>query len=431
MPTSRPNFLLIITDNQHVDTVQDFMPHTWARIFQEGVSFPNAFATTPMCCPSRASILTGMYAHNHEVKVNPDPLNKSTFVVRLHDAGYVTGLIGKYLNSWNGTPRPEFDHWVSFRGGASVSTNPRLNVNGSESTHQGYITNILRDHAVRFLEDSARQTKPFALLFALTAPHEEAQLQGGQGGPWTPAVPAPGDENLYPDLAPYRPPNYNERDVSDKPAWVQALRPLPPVRQADLDNRRRRQLQKLKSADEAINTLLDVLARQGRLNNTVLFFLSDNSILWGEHRIPGGGGVYEEGNRVDFALRYPPLVPSARVEPRLVANIDIAPTIYRLAGLPVPTEVNGLSLVQQLDGTGPWRDELLLEMWGDKEEGIGAPPFAAVRTARYVYVETEGDREELYDLERDPYQLENRATDTSYAALVAEMRQRLQRLRSR
>ena len=134
---------------------------------------------------------------------------------------------------------------------------------------------------------------------------------------------------------------------------------------------------------------------------------------------------------MDFGLRYPPLVPSARVEPRLVANIDIAPTIYRLAGLPVPAEVNGLSLVQLLDGTGPWRDELLVEMWQDPEEGIGAPPFAAVRTARYVYAETEGDREELYDLDRDPYQLENRATDMAYSSVAAEMRQRLQRLRGR
>lgn len=428
IPTGRPNFLLIITDNQHPDTVQDFMPRTWARIFQEGVSFPHAFATTPACCPSRSSILTGMYAHNHGVKSNPDPLNKSTFVMRLHDAGYVTGQVGKYLNSWNGTPRPEFDYWVSFRGGGSVYTNPRLNVNGSERAHQGYITHILRDYAVRFLEERAQPTKPFALLFALTAPHDEPQGPPGQVR-FTEAVPAPGDENLYPNLAPYRPPSYNERDVSDKPGWLQALR-LPPLRQADLDNRRRKQLQTLKSADEAINTLLDVLARQSRLDNTLVFFLSDNSILWGEHRITGGAAVYEESIRVDFALRYPPLVPSARVDPRMVANIDIAPTIYRLAGLPVPTEANGLSLVQILDGTGPWRDDLLVEMWPDPDEGIGAPPFAAVRTARYVYAETEGDRAELYDLERDPYQLENRATDTAYAALVAEMSQRLQRLRS-
>jgi arylsulfatase A-like enzyme len=369
-----------------------------------------------------------MYAHNHGVKSNPDPLNKSTFVVWLHDAGYVTGQVGKYLNSWNGTPRPEFDYWVSFRGGGSVYTNPRLNVNGSERAHQGYITHILRDYAVRFLEERAQPTKPFALLFALTAPHDEPQGPPGQVR-FTEAVPAPGDENLYPNLAPYRPPNYNERDVSDKPGWLQALR-LPPLRQVDLDNRRRKQLQTLKSADEAINTLLDVLSRQGRLDNTLVFFLSDNSILWGEHRITGGAAVYEESIRVDFALRYPPLVPSARVDPRLVANIDIAPTIYRLGGLPVPTEANGLSLVQLLDGTGPWRDDLLVEMWPDPDEGIGAPPFAAVRTARYVYAETEGDRAELYDLERDPYQLENRATDTAYEALVVEMGRRLQRLRS-
>ena len=428
VPSSRPNFLIILTDNHPVGTEEQFMPTTWARIYQQGVRFPNSFATTSACCPSRASILTGMYAHNHNVRVERDPLDKNTIVERLNAAGYVTGQVGKYLNSWSGTPRPEFDFWVANQAGGSVYNNPRLNVNGVWTQHQGYITYILRDYAVRFLEETARADQPFVLFLSLTAPHDEPTENPAQFGL---AVPAPGHENLYPDLAPYRPPNYYEQDVSDKPAWVQRFRrgPLANAQQADMDNRRRKQLQTLKSADEAIGAVLDTLARQGRIDNTVIFFLTDNGFLWGEHGINGTYVPSDNSSRIVLTVRYPALVPAGSVERRLVANVDIAPTIYQLAGLPIPPEVDGLSLVRLLDGTGPWREELLLEMWPDPILRQPWPPVAAVRTARYVYAESEGDRPELYDFETDPYQLQNRADDPAYASVMTELRERLQRLR--
>ena len=429
VPASRPNFLIILTDNHPIGAEEEFMPRTWARIYQQGVRFPNSFATTPACCPSRASILTGMYAHNHQVRISLDPLDKPTFIDRLEAAGYTTGHVGKYLNSWSGMVRREFDFWVGHAGGSSVYNDPTLNVNGVWSEHEGYITHLLRDYAVRFLEEIARNDDPFVLLFSMTAPHDEPT---GQPGQFVAAVPAPGDEDLYPDLAPYRPPNYNESDISDKPYWLQQFRrsPIPPRQQAEMDNRRRKQLQTLKSADHAIEAVLDTLERQGRLDNTVVFFMTDNGFLWGEHRLFGIGVPYENSIRIDFTLRYPPLVPADRVEPRLVANIDIAPTVYQLAGIPVPADVDGLSLVPLLDGTGPWRDELLLEAWPDPLLNMPHPPVAGVRTERYAYAESEGDRSELYDLEADPYQLRNRADDRAYAAIVADLRERLQRLRS-
>lgn len=427
----RPSFLVILTDNHPVGTEEEFMPKTWARIYQQGVRFPNSFATTSECCPSRASILTGMYAHNHNVKVNQDPLHEKTFIDRLDTAGYVTGHVGKYLNSWSGAARPEYAFWVAPAGGGSVYNNPRLNVNGAWSDHRGYITHIFRDYAVRFLQELVPRDAPFALVFSFTAPHDEPGARPTEFGL---AVPAPGDENLYPNLAPFRPPSYNEQDISDKPNWLQQFprtrTPLTAARQAEEDNRRRKQLQTLKSVDDAIGTVLDTLERQGRLDSTVIVFLTDNGFLWGEHRIVGSGIPYENSSKIDLTLRYPALVPAPVVESRLVANVDIAPTIYELAGIPVPPEVDGRSLVPLLRNAAPWRDELLLEMWPDPILRMPFPPIAAVRTERYVYAEGEGDRPELYDLQLDPHQLENFAARADYAPVVEELRTRLQRLRT-
>jgi len=128
----RPNFLILVSDDQRAETM-GFMPRTEQRIFEEGIAFANAFATTPLCCPSRASLLTGMYAHRHGVRTNNISLTLPTVFDRLHDAGYFTGLVGKYLNSWDGTPRPEFDFWVSFPGAGAAYVNPSLNVGGQFS----------------------------------------------------------------------------------------------------------------------------------------------------------------------------------------------------------------------------------------------------------------------------------------------------------
>ena len=421
----RPNFLIIIADDQRYDTLGSFMPRTQARIFNEGVQFTKGYVTTPLCCPSRASILTGMYAHRSGVRVNSDSLRKTTFAHHLHEAGYFTGLVGKYLNSWDGSARPEFDFWSAFAGGGSRYFNPRLNVNGSWSEHQGYMTYLLRDYALRFLNDAARKSQPFALIFAPNAPHAGFDPAAGVSPPGVAPDPAPGDENLYKDLPLHRPPNYNERDLSDKPKWLQSLPPLTPAQQKLLDSVRLSQLQTLQSLDQGIGAIVGLLERQGKLNNTVIFYISDNGFFWGEHRLREKERAYEPSIHVPFALRYPKLVPRGRVENRLVANIDIAPTIYELAGLPIPVDVDGNSLVTLLERRSAWRDELLIEAWP------GRVPYEAVHTGRYVYIETKGDRSELYDLEKDPYQLENRFSDRGYAKVVAEMQERLKRLRSK
>ena len=403
--SARPNFLLIISDDQRYDTMGEFMPQTQARIFDEGVQFTNAFITTPICCPSRASILTGMYAHTHGVLQNLLPLEERTMIDDLNDSGYFTGMVGKYLNSWPGAARPEFDYWAATPGGEMEYFNPRLNVNGANVTVEGYNTKILEEHALTFLAEAFQQEDPFMLIFAPIAPH-------------SPATPFFGLNDLYDDLPPHRPPSFDEADRSDKPQWLQAIAPLDVEK---VDRLRLNQLRTLWTLDKTVSAVLDALEDNHELENTVIFYISDNGVFWGEHGLRTKVWAYEEGIHVPFALRYPKLIPKGTIEDNLVANIDIAPTIYDLAGLEIPPRVDGQSLVPLLQGSGQWRTELLIEAT-PLADGV---PYAAVRTLDYLYVENEGDRPELYEFATDPFQLENRADDPVLAGVLTDLAQKL------
>jgi arylsulfatase A-like enzyme len=404
------NILIILSDDQRYDTMA-YMPRTQSRIFDQGITFSRAYITTPSCCPSRASLLTGLYAYNHAVHDNQDSLGKPTFVEDLHAAGYYTGIVGKYLNSWDGSQRTEFDFWVSFAGGASPYFDPRLNVNGEWKDHSGYMTYILRDYASDFLDNALDREAPFILLFTPNAPHE-------------PSEPAPGDDTLYPDLPLHRPPSFDEEDVSDKPDWLQEYEPLTEERIQAIDDLRLEQIQSLNALDEAVESLIVKLEEAGELDNTLVVYLSDNGYFWGEHRRRRGKGyAWEEAILVPFAIRYPPLIPKARVEAHMVANIDLAPTIYQLAGLTIPAPIDGLSLVPLLQGNPEWRDRLVIENW------VRFGPYTAVRTDRYLYVEWDNDRTELYDMENDPYQLDNQAENPEYAEVLADLHNYLRQVR--
>jgi N-acetylglucosamine-6-sulfatase len=398
----RPNIVLIISDDQRYDTM-DYMPLTRDQIFAKGLTFERAYITTPLCCPSRSSILTGQYAHHHQVLDNTTQLMGHTFVQDLHNAGYYTGLVGKYLNSWSGEARPEFDYWVAPKGTGTSQQyfDPLLNVNGVWIQHHGYKTYILRDYALNFLSLAKQRPAPFLLIFTPNAPHE-------------PADPAPGDENLYPNLPLYRPPSFMEADMSDKPKNIQSL---PPVNPDYIDALRRKQLQTLHSLDLAIDQLLSSLTANGQEANTVVIFLSDNGVFWAEHRLNGKVYGYEEATHVPFAIRYGPMIAGPRVETRLVANIDIAPTIYDLAGLAAPSNMDGVSLLPLMRSqTIPWRTSLLIE-----GRGSGPLDYKALQTDRYLYIETQGNISELYDATTDPYQIQNQASNPAYAATVNEL----------
>ncbi len=404
----RPNFLIIITDDQRFDTME-YMPNTQSLIFDQGVTFSSGYITTPFCCPSRASILTGMYAHNHNVHVNEDQLEFTTVVEDLHNNGYYTGLVGKYLNSWKGDARPEFDFWVSFFGGTVPSYyDPDLNINGKWQKTTGYITYLFKDYVKEFLDKATSQRKPFLLVFAPNAPH-------------APYTSAKEDANLYTDLPPFRPPSYNEEDISDKPISIAGRPLLDEESAAQIERIRRKQILTLVALDRSMAEILAKLKETGEMDNTVIIFISDNGKHWGEHRMESKSTAYEESVKVPFAMRYPALVPTPYIEDQLVANIDIAPTIYELSETPLPETVDGMSMVKLLSGTGDWRDHLLLEAWPDRGH------WTAIHTGQYVYVETDNDLSEFYNLETDPYQMDNMINNPQYQSIILELQAYLQK----
>lgn len=404
----RPNFLVIVTDDQRYDTMQ-YMPSTQELIFDQGVSFSEAYITTPFCCASRSSILTGLYAHNHGVYVNEDKLNYETFVKDLHNNGYYTGLVGKYLNSWDGSMKPEYDYWVSFWGGTVPSYyDPDLNVNGTWSKHTGYITYLFKDEVIKFLGEATNQRKPFFLLFAPNAPH-------------APFTPAKEDTALYQDLPPYRPESYNEEDISDKPESISEKPFLTEDEMLSIDNTRRRQILTLTALDRSIEEIMMKLKETGEMDNTVVIFISDNGKHWGEHRLDQKNTAYEESVKVPFAIRYPPLVSTPYIDDHLVANIDIAPTLYELSETRMPNAMDGLSLVSLLNGVDTWRTSLLLEAWPDRGN------WTAIHTGQYVYIENEGFISEFYDLKIDPYEMENKIDAPEYQVIIQDLQAILQK----
>ena len=404
---TRPNFLIIVTDDQRYDTME-YMPNTQELIFDQGVTFSKGYITTPFCCPSRASILTGMYAHNHGVQVNEDPLEFRTMVEDIHRNGYYTGLVGKYLNSWKGDMRPEYDFWVSFWGGTMKNYyDPDLNVNGTWSKYTGYSTYLFRDYGVQFIEEASKQSKPFLLMYTPNAPH-------------APFTPAKEDVNLLDSLEPFRPVSFNEEDVSDKPDSISNQAPLTEEDIKSIDTTRRRQLLTLIALDRTIPDLINKLKETGELDNTVIIFISDNGKHWGEHRLDSKSTAYEESVKVPFAIRYPPLIPTPYVDDRVVANIDIAPTIYELSETRQPDTVDGKSLLPLFGGDTEWRDHILLEAWPDR----GA--WSAIHTGDYIYIETQDDMSEFYNLKLDPFEMDNAINDPQYQEMIAKLKQYLQ-----
>lgn len=433
--SKRPNILVIMTDDQTHDTATpEFMPNTRSMIGNQGLVCPNFLVSTSLCCPSRASFLTGKYAHNNGVYGNRDNLIGPTVVNDLHNAGYYTGLSGKYLNTWPGGLRPEFDFWVAWIQGYN---DPILNIQGKAARVPGYSTYLLRDQALTFL-DKVPPDRPFFLLFAPHAPHK-------------PATPAPGDEKLYPNLPPWRPPSFNPESQADKPEWLANKTRLDQrqIRQ-NVDVFRANQIRCLHSVDNSVRDILNKLKQEQKLDNTFVIYYSDNGYFWGEHRLLHKNRVYEEANRVPLQIRYPPLIKEPRTEDKLMAVIDFAPTFYELAGMPVPKECDGRSLLPLLIGAKDWRTGVLLEGWivthldkesaEEREEEADSAPAAqtrsspppitpesyrAIRTDDFIYVETVGDRSELYDLRNDPWQMHNLINKSEYADKIKELRERL------
>lgn len=416
-----PDVVLIVTDDQRWDTLWA-MPVVRRELVARGASFPDAFVVNPMCCPSRASILTGDYSHTTNVYRQAPPFGRaewfddsSTIAARLDDAGYTTGLFGKYLDGYqhdalSGVVPPGWDRWVAFVHSGyedySLTVDGRIRSFGSRPAE--YSTAVLAEEAVDFVE---RAEGSLFLEFAPAAPH-------------APALPAPGDEIGFADLEPARPPSFDEANVGDKPGWVRDLPLLDPAAEEAIDEFRRRQYRALASVDRAVGDLLEALDRTGRLENALIVFTSDNGIHHGEHRWTRKEAPYEESIRVPMVVRWDAAGWSVPATPDALAlNIDLAPTIADAVGFPF--EAEGESLLPILSANDRGRDDFLIEHM----EGTNpVPTYCAVRTRDRKYVRYATGEEELYDLAADPFELENLADDPRWLGALDELRVRLDEL---
>ncbi len=435
-PNHRLNIVILLTDDQSFDTLPSDPPTMpWLQSQIEDPNghwlwFPRAFIQTPLCCPSRATILSGQYSHHTHVRNNltGDRFDESsTLATWLHGAGYFTGLFGKYLNRYpfgrGPYVPPGWDRWAVKRNSSTATTYYDFGFveNGvpmqTSDAPATYATDLFADHAIDFLQ-TAPADQPFFLYYAPSAPHP----------PWTPP-----ERHLhaFENLRLTTPASVDERNVSDKPAWVRALPRETAADRLKLLHDRRLERATLLGADDAVHRIVDAIAARGDLNDTVIFYLTDNGYSFGEHRIRGKRCAYEECIRTPFAVRVPGQ--QARTVDGLISNVDLAPTIADLAGVRAGLPEDGRSFADALRGR-PWRSPpgLLLEWAGDPD----IPPWWGVRTKDYAYMEDADGTIELYDLtgargRADPLELQNRASSPRYAGVVRRLAALLRRLRSR
>jgi N-acetylglucosamine-6-sulfatase len=444
-PANRPNIVFVLTDDLNYASAQK-MPQIRSQLIEQGASFESAFVSYPLCCPSRATILTGLYAHNHGVRTNEPPnggfekfheqgLEEDTIAVRLQEEGYRTALFGKYLNYYPGDDPahvpPGWDEWharmdISARGEDTSAEGDEpgeykkyydyeLNENGVTvpygNSSEDYLTDVLSGEATDFVRRAASESEPFFLYLAPSAPHD-------------PATPAERHKDSFTDEKAPRSASFDEEDVADKPPWIRERRSISD-RQASkrIDGSYRERLASMLAVDEMVDSLVRELTSTDQLDNTFIIFTSDNGWQQGEHRLRMGKLYpYEESIRIPLFVRGPGVPAGSQVE-ELVLNNDFAPTIADLTD--VSFSADGRSFTPLLSGEAPpWRSVVLLEA-----SGGGSPPsYKAVRTETHKYVEYQTGHKELYDLSADPYELES-LHESADASLVEDLKAKLDALR--
>lgn len=435
-PSPRPNIVLILTDDQDVTLGSlDYMPRTRNLIARRGMTFTHHFVPLSLCCPSRATILTGLYPHNHQVYTNFPPdggferfdelrHDEATLATALHAAGYRTALIGKYLNGYPGEEDashipPGWDEWASpVKGSAYAGYNYTLNENGKTvrygSSPDAFMMDVLAGKATAFVRTAAASGQPFFLYLGTYAPHK-------------PATPARRHAGLFPDLQAPRTPSFDETDVRDKPARIRALKRLTASQIATIDALYRKQMRSLQAVDEAVAALVKALQETGQLANTYILFTSDNGFHMGQHRLdPGKYTPYESDIRVPLLVRGPG-VPAGAASSALTSSVDLAPTIAGLAGATLAVPPDGRSLAPLFHGQAPagWRRVVLLEQFEfppappkddktleppdlqDEKASAAYPAHVGLRAAELKFVEYGTGEREVYDLRKDPDELVN------------------------
>ena len=468
-----PNVVFILADDLDTRSVSR-MPNLRSLLIEEGTTFENAFATNPLCCPSRATILRGQYTHNHEILSNEPPLGgsekfhdlgheDSTMATWLNEEGYQTVFIGKYLNGYGfGEFETEYvpPGWDEWHGIAGNYLSNRVNENGKIKNYDPashYATDVLSGKAAGYVSRAVGEDapllstgEPFFMWLGTKAPHE-------------PAVPAPRHEGAFANTPLPRLPSFNEKDISDKPGWLRDNPPLDAEQISRMQGLYRNRLESMLAVDEMIGRLVGELREAGELDDTYIVFTSDNGFHMGEHRLGAGKWTpYEEDIRVPLVVRGPG-VPAGRKLDHIVLNNDLAPTFADLAEAEAPPFVDGRSLAPLLTKNPPppqdWRQAFMVEgafeTTGDLESpqslltgdpppenwrwqillaGVGAsrywgrPAFEALRTGDHLYVEYETGGRELYDLRQDPHQLNNTYPNAD-PRLLQSLEERLDALR--
>ena len=460
---TQPNIIFVLTDDLDFASAQQ-MPEIGSLLVEEGLSFEKAFVSHPVCCPSRATILTGLYDHNHEVLSNIFPSGgfqkfvdegheENSIAVRLQEEGYRTGFFGKYLNQYPGddpthVPRG-WDEWYGKIEEQKLY-DYGINENGEVVSYgnelQDFFTDVLSGQATDFVGRAAPEDQPFFAYVAPTAPHG-------------PAIPAERHEGAFAGKEVPRPPSYDEEDVSDKPSPVRGAERMSEEETSNVDDYYRQRLESMLAVDEMVVSLVEELEAAGELENTYIFFTSDNGWFGGEHRIRSGKNrAYEESAHVPLFVRGPGISAGTKTE-KLALNTDLAPTFADLAG--TSFSADGRSLAQLLRGEEPasWRSSVLVEKLpqedtseeekgkgkgkgkakgkqdktgsaGVPKDGVGGQlAFQAIRTGTHKYVEYENGEKELYDLEADPYELES-IHESADPSLVEDLQAKLEALKS-
>jgi len=441
-----PNIVFILVDDMRWD---DFAAggHPFIetpnidRLAREGVRFQNAFATTPLCSPSRASLLTGQYAHTNGIIDNTarPSHNLPVFPIQFQGAGYTTGFFGKWHMGNDASPRPGFNRWVALPG-QGEAVDPHVNIDGQPQQLKGYVTDVLTDHVDEFIRSASATGKPFLAYLAHKAIHpnitqrEDGSLEviPGQPGGF---VAADRHRGRYKGLAMPRRANAFKAPV-DKPALMRTIGALPPLGRetATTDEEIRGRLEMLLAVDDSLGRIMSALEKASALDNTVVVFTSDHGYFYGEHGLNEERRLaYEETIRIPLLVRYPPRIKPGSVASDLVLTIDLAPTVLALAGVTPPATIEGRSLVPILTSEPrEWRKSFLVEYYSDTVfPRVLTMGYSAVRTDRYKYIQYRElqNMDELYDLQADPYEERNLISAPAAAPVLDSLRTELARLR--
>jgi N-acetylglucosamine-6-sulfatase len=424
--TAKPNIVFILADDMRKDDLK-YMPKTRSALGDKGMTFSNAFVSNALCCPTRATIMRGQYAHNTGVWSNKGSSGglrafrnngneKDNVATRLDAAGYRTGLFGKYLNQYSGTKGkpPGWDRWFAHTRGSRYY-NYKINDDGRiinyGSTSADYETDGIAKHAKTFIGTTAKAGMPFFAYVAPRAPH-------------SPATPATRDKHTYDGLKAPRLPSFDEQNVADKPPWRRKLPRLSDAKKAKIDKRAEKRAETLQALDDLVAGIVGELNNSGVLSNTYVFFTSDNGWHAGEHRIPQEKWrPYEEDVHMPLLARGPGVAAGSTTY-KLVLDTDYLPTFTDLADVHTPKYVDGRSLQPVLEGNSTaWRSAILLEAAANY-----SPAYRGIRTSDgRKYVEYASGKRELYNLGRDPYELRDSYDPNNPPATLAK---RLKKLRS-